>query len=721
MDPFVDDRSLSLSEKTGRAGGGPFEAFLANLAAERPNWPLWLPVALGFGIAIYFFSPVEPPLWLAFFLAAGPLAAVVGFRKSAGWRLLFFALAMMGIGFATAKIRTLLVAAPVLEIETGFVTVEGRIHSFEVLPEAFRVTLSSPRIEGIEPAATPERVRIRLRRDQERDRLKIGESVRVRAKLSPPRPPTAPGHFDFQRYAFFQGLGAVGFAVGPLGGAEGEVAAERGGLGEAVEKVRQRIFDRVLAVLPSAEGAITAALMTGKRDAISDDVLAAMRDSGLAHLLAISGLHISLVAGVLFFTLRALLALVEPIALRFHIKKWAAVAALLGAFAYLEIAGATLPTQRAFVMLSLVMLAVLLDRSGISMRLIAWAAFIVLLVQPEALLGASFQLSFAAVVALVAVYEGLGAFWIGERAKRGVFRRIGYYLMGVGLTTLVAGLATAPYAIQHFNRFTEYGLAANLVAVPLTALWIMPWAVIAFLLMPFGFDSFALVPMGWGVEGVIWTAKTVAGWPGSVALLPAMTGPGFLALTLGGLWLCLWRRRWRYLGFLGIAAGLLTVAFSSPPDVLVSGDGKLFAVRAEGGGYRFSSRQAARFAGQNWLRMTGETVPLPWPKEGVSEDGRLACDGLGCLYRAEAAGQMVALVFEAGTLAEDCAVAVVLVSREPVSKRSCPEPKVVIDRFDLWRDGGHAVWIGKKGVRVRSVRAARGNRPWVLAPKQREK
>lgn len=683
-----------------------------NLARERENWPLWLPVGFGFGIAVYFLLATEPPLWFALVVAGAPILAVAFSWRHEKRFLFFLAIAIIGAGFAAAKVRTMLVEAPVLAEKTGVVRVEGRIDHFDVLPNAYRVTLSEVRIEGIAEAKTPERVRIRLRRDQERDELRIGEKVGVRGMLLPPRPPTAPGQFDFQRYAFFDALGAAGFAIGPLermapGPAEG-------GFDSEIEKVRQRIFDCVTAALPGQSGAVAAALMTGKRGAISEDVLAAMRDSGLAHLLAISGLHIGLVAGILFFGGRAVLALMTPLAVRFHIKKWAALAAIFGAFLYLLVSGATIPTQRAFLMLGLVLLAVLLDRTGISMRLVAWAAFAVLLLQPESLLGASFQLSFAAVVALVAVYETVRQSWIHGKATDSLIRRAGLYLAGVALTTLVAGMATAPFAVQHFNRFAEYGLAANLVAVPITALWVMPWAVVAFLLMPLGLESLALAPMGWGVAGVIGTAHTVAGWPGSVALLPSMPMVGFAALVLGGLWLCLWREPWRYLGVLGIAAGLAAIVFVRPPDVLVSGDAKLFAVRAEVGGYRLSSGRAARFAGRDWLRLAGDTAALPWPKSGASEDGRLACDEQGCIYRLH--GQTVALAFDFGALAEDCGVASVVISREPARGAICKTPEVVIDRFDLWRMGGHAIWLQEGKVRVESVRERRGERPWVLVP-----
>ena len=354
-------------------------------------------------------------------------------------------------------------------------------------------------IAGLDPDRTPARVRLRLSARQGAA-AEIGAWVELRAVLRPPSPPVAPGAFDFQRHAYFQRLGGVGFAVtvarrtAPPGEVQASVFAP---WRLALAGLRIEIADRIRAALDGPAGAVAAALMTGDRRAIPAHVLADMRDSGLAHLLAISGLHVGLVAAILFFGLRAALALVPKVALRYPIKKWAAAAALVGAFGYVLISGASVSTQRAFLMVGVVLLAVMVDRTAISMRLVAWAALIVLAMAPESLLGPSFQMSFAAVVALVAAYEVLRRRLSAWRAEAGTLRRAGLYLVGVGITTIVATAATAPFAVYHFNRFAEYGLAANLAAVPLTALWVMPWAMAAFCLMPAGLEAVALTPMGW--------------------------------------------------------------------------------------------------------------------------------------------------------------------------------------------------------------------------------
>jgi len=713
-----DPSSIGWEERTPPASArlAAFgQAVLRALVAERLRWALWLPVALGTGISLYFALRAEPPPWAGAVALAVAVAGGVAARRRPALVVLAVALGALALGFATAQFRAARVAAPVIEKRWGPAGLEGRVVSAEVLPNARRAVLDQVVIAGIPAERTPARVRVRIAGAGEGRMLVPGDRVKARAVLLPPPAPSAPGGFDFQRLAWFQRLGAVGFTLGAPEVLPSE--GRRAGFALRLAGLRQRIDERVRAAVEGPAGAVAAALMTGRRGAIPPDVIDAMRDSGLAHLLAISGLHIGLLAGLIFFGVRAALALVPGLALRYPVKKWAAAAALAGAFAYLLISGATVPTQRAYLMIGLVLLAVLLDRTAMSMRLVGWAAAAILLLAPESLLGASFQLSFAAVVALIAGYETMGwplARW-GRQEGGGWWRRPVVYLAGVAMTTLIAGSATGIFAIYHFNRFAIYGLAGNLMAVPLMALWIMPWGLVAFLLMPFGLESLALAPMGLGVEAMLSVARTVAGWQGSVALIPAMPTGALVLAVFGGLWLCLWRGRWRLIGTAGIAAALLTIPFVRPPGVLITGDARLIAVRTADGGYMLSSKRAGRFAAGRWLRRAGERQGLDWPREGASADGRLTCDAAGCLYRAH--GRVVALVSDERALAEDCAVADVVISTEPV-RAGCRRPEIVVDRFDLWREGGHALWLGPDRLRVESVNGARGDRPWVQRPER---
>jgi competence protein ComEC len=420
------------------------------------------------------------------------------------------------------------------------------------------------------------------------------------------------------------------------------------------------------------------------------------------------------VTGILLLTIRAGLALLPAIALRYPIKKWAAAFAFAGAFFYLLITGMGIPTQRSFLMAGLVLFAVVIDRTALSMRLVAWAAAVILILQPETLTSPSFQLSFAAVVALIAVYETSLTWRLRQRSRSEWWARLPYHLVGVAVTSLVAEAATTAFALYHFSQVTLFGLVANLVAVPVTAIWIMPWAVIAYALMPFGLEALALAPMGWGIDVVLETARTVASWPASVSYLPAMPLWGAVLVAIGGLWLALWRRAWRWWGTAPIAVGFASIVFVVPPHILVSDDARLVAVANENGELVFSQLRANRFEAEIWMHRAGQEEREAWPDEGYGADGRLLCDALGCLYRAEE--KVVAIAWRAAALVEDCAVADLVVSLEPardLCRGSEFGDPIVIDRFDLWRNGGYAIWLSADSIRIRSVAETRGVRPWV--------
>ena len=285
------------------------------------------------------------------------------------------------------------------------------------------------------------------------------------------------------------------------------------------------------------------------------------------------------------------------------------------------------------------------------------------------------------------------------------------YGAGVALTSLVAGIATGPFAVYHFNRFADYGLLANLGAVPITGFWIMPWGLVALVLMPFGLEGLALAPMGWGIDAVVWIARQVAAQPGAVTLVPAMPPAALLAIAVGGLWLCLWRSRWRFLGLAVIAAGMLLAGLERRPDVLVDGDARVMAVRGEDGRLWISTRKRGRFVSDVWLRRDGQTEALTWPDHGAETPAvGLRCDALGCIR--QSSERTVAFVRDPRALEEDCSRAELVVSAVPTWDL-CRGPAAVVDRFDLWREGSHAIWLEPAGVRIESVADARGARPWV--------
>lgn len=689
-----------------------FQLLTVVAAAERERWPLWSPVFLGLGIGCYFALPSEPPAGLGAVSIVVLLMLCLRCRRRPKTVLALLAALLFAAGFGAAQLRAALVAEPVLSRAYGAGSIAGHVVAVESLPAGPRVMLEDVELRDYPPEQTPARVRVVLRRG---DVVAVGDRIELYGRLFPPRPPVAPGAYDFQRRAWFAGLGATGFAYTPAR----QVAGAGEGAGGIASRLRlyvaasrQAVTRRIRASLPGESGAVAAALMTGDRSAISGRTLDAMRDSGLAHLLAISGLHLGLVAAIVFFGVRTGFALSENLALRHPIKKWAAGAAIAGGLFYMLLAGATVPTQRAFLMTGLVLLAIIVDREAISMRLVAWAATLVLLLAPESLLGASFQMSFAAVVALVAFYEAMRR----RRRLAGLRDRVGgsrilLYVVGVALTTVIASTATGVIALHHFGRIAVYGLPANLVAVPLTALWIMPWAVVSAVLMPLGLEAWGLAPMGWGIDMLLRVAGGVSGWPGAVVPVRAMPVAGLVAAVFGGLWLCLWQTRWRHAGMAGVVAGIATIAVTPGPDILVSDNGRLFAVRLADGTLSLSTGRRERYAADIWLEDNAQAERAYWPVLGPTDDNRLSCDPLGCVYRSK--GRTAALVTDGRALSEECAAGDTLISAVPV-RGYCAGPRLVIDRFDLWRHGAHALWLGENGTtRVETVRGKQGRRPWV--------
>jgi len=674
------------------------------LLSERERWLLWLPVGLGAGIALYFALPAEPPLWLGLLYGVPLLAALCYLLWSRAPEHpialpLVVALAPIALGMAIAPVRTWLVEAPVLERRAAYM-VEARVRLVEDRVRGERLLLDRVALEGVDPQRTPTQIRVSLRTGVEG--LEPGARVRLRALLMPPSPPSEPHGFDFARQAYFTGLGAVGYA---LGDAQVLAHADRRSWSLGLAALRQTIAHEVAAAVPGAAGAIAVALLTGLRGALPDHIWDQWAIAGIAHLLAISGLHLGLVAGTLFFAVRIALALAPPLALRLPAKKLAALVALLGAFGYLLISGAPVPTQRAFAMTALALLAVMVDRNPFSMRLVAWAACAVLLLRPESLLGASFQMSFGAVIALIAAYET----GVAKRpaGAGGLDQRLLIYVAGIALTTLVASAATTPFSIYHFSRFPTYGIVTNLIAVPLTGIWIMPWGMLGLLLIPVGLGGPCFVLMGQGIEVIIAAAAFVADLPGAALAVPRPPLAALVATVLGGLWLCLWRTAWRRFGLLGIALGLALMTLGQPPDLLIDARGQIVAVRLDDGSIAISPWQRDRWITDNWLQSAGQAKAAPWPADGLRE-GPLACDALGCVL--ERHGGRVALARRPEAIDEDCHHVDLVVSYPRIER--CPNGTPLIGPRALHRAGGLALWLEPKGIEILTVREVRGHRPW---------
>ncbi len=686
------------------------------LAEEQDRFALWLPVLFGCGIAVYFALPVEPPLMPLLIVAGCFVLLVAVWRHGLASLIVGGGLACVALGLASAKLASDWAAAPVLERELRAARLTGWIELVEPRADgAERITLRVAAIEGLAAEATPRRVRVRLPNADQA--LAPGDAVALTASLLPPAGPNLPGAYDFARTAWFLKLGAVGFTRSRPEPAviDAPMALTLWAWGP-VERLRQTIGRRISAALPGERGAIATALITGERGGITEATNSAYRDSGIIHILSISGLHMTVFAGAVYFSVRFVLSLFPLLSLSYPIKKWAAVTGIAGTFGYLMISGGTPPAVRSAVMISVMFLAILLDRPALALRNVAIAALVILMVWPPSLIDVGFQMSFACVVALISGIEAWQA-WRRSRLqpehspRSGPMRGAAVFLGTITLTTLIASFAAAPFGAYYFHKSTQYGIIANLVAVPICNLMVMPAALATLLAMPLGLESWPLAVMGLGIDAMTSIAYRVAALPGAVALLAEMSSLAFGLMVTGGLWLALWSGRWRLAGLAVVLAGVAIIPLRTPPDVLVSGNGALVAVRGPDGRYAVMDWGRSTFEIGRWLEADADSRA---PAE-VGPGRVILCDAIGCVARTR--GQTVAVTRHAAALADDCGRAKLVITFAPghTTCASSAEGKpgaAVIDADAMARLGTHAIRIGPDGVAVDTVGDRRGIRPW---------
>jgi competence protein ComEC len=706
-DLAVAGRGLAAAPSRRRT---PFAALAAALAAEGDRRILWLPVFFGSGIAMYFTLTVEPSLWIGGVATLAAAVLAVALRRRPGWREAAIALAFAVAGFAVISQARVERGTPMLQRRIGAVAVTGRVVDIDALDRGWRIIITPDPLPGLAANEQPHRLRLHIPATS--DPLQPGDQVSLKAKLYPVPAQVMPGGRDMQRELYFAGIGGVGYSYGAARqiAAGGERAT--GGWREWLLRLRAEMTRRINAALPGSTGGVASAVITGKRGTMAEEVKQAFRDSGLSHLLAIAGLHLGLVGGFVFFAVRGGLALVPWVALRYPIKKIAAIVTLVVLFCYLMISGAAIPTERAFVMNGIVFAAIVIDRLRISMRICALVALAVLLLDPASLVGVSFQMSFGAVVALIAVYETWGK-QLSERFHRGsLVRKVLGYFAAVTVATLVATVGTEPFAIYHFHHLVLYSPLANVIAVPISATWTLPWGVIACLLMPFGLEKLALVPMSWGIDVTILVAQWVAALPGNVWSMPRLPTMGVVLVALGGCWLCLWQGSWRVWGTAAIAAGMATMLLTRPPDILLGDLGRLLAVRTAEGNYLVAD--SAEEITRSFLRQETGASLRSWPAAGAAAADGLNCAADGrCTY--EARGRRVALVTGESGASVECNTVDAIVAQVPAGFRCRPRIPVN-DRIDSWRQGAIALWLDPGGIIVDSANQSRGDRPWVPHP-----
>lgn len=680
--------SNGAQNKVGRAGAMMLWPLHALQGARGLLFP-WLPIFMACGIGGWFLLPFEPGV--LFYLCAGLVLAVAVLGHRYGPELAHPVAVMVGavaLGVLAIGFRAHAVQAPMLEFRY-YGAVQGRIVEVDrSQSDALRITLDRVALDDVAPDRTPIKVRISLH--SEGFTPNPGQIVLLTAHLSAPEGPAEPDGFDFRRMAYFNQLGAVGYSRSPV-----VLWADPDPGAQVINRLRTRLSAAIMAAVPGDAGAFSSGVMTGDRSGISLDTVQALRDSNLAHLLAISGMNMAFLTGFVFVLLRYGLALIPPVALRVNAKKLAAVAAFGVALFYLLLSGANVATTRAFLMVCVMLGAVLLDRRALTMRSVALAACVLLLAEPESLTEPGFQLSFAATVVLIAGFGALDRRVMRERLPRWVMP-----IFTLVLTSVLAGVATAPYAAATFNRFTDFGLVANLLTVPVMSL-LMAAGAVATLLAPLGLAGPALWVMEQAARWILLIAHWVAGLEGAVTPIIA-PGPWVVPLlTFGGAWLVLWRGRLRLWAGLPIAAAFTLWALADRPDLLISSDGLLAGVMGAEGRV-LSAPRGAGFAAESWIAKDGDLITQEEAaaRSGFSGPKEARRFRIGTLQAVVLRGAGATAALPLACAESDLVILPAALDSVTPASTGC----VVIDRTVLDQSGSLAGWIDNGSLTLQPAR-----------------
>ncbi len=677
---------------------------------------------MALGVATYFALAFEPVGHVYFYLLLSCLfLARIGrkYRNRLGPICTGFILAFLG--FCAAGARTDHVAGPVLD-HRYYGPIEGRIVAIDrSASDKLRLTLDQVHLPGLTPPEVPRRVRISLHGDQPFLDPWPGQRIATTGHLSPPEGPGEPNGFDFQRHAWFQSIGGVGYTRNPV-----LVMAERPENTMLLATMRARFSRTVQARVNGEAGAFAAAVLTGDRSGIPVQTLQTLRHSNIAHLLAISGLHMGLLTGFVFLSVRGGLALVPPLALRIPTKKWAAVAALAAGGFYLALSGGNVATERAFIQVAVMFFAVLIDRRAVTLRSVAIAALIVLLHRPDSLLGPGFQMSFAATTALVAVFNALKT-----NAFLNDWPKPMRALSALVLSSLVAGLATAPFAAAHFNIWVVYGLPANLLTVPVMGSLVIPAAVVALLLWPLGLEWIAFAIMERGLNWILGVAAWTSDLPGAVRPVPMPDSNALPLIALGALVNIIWQGRTRFLGAVPVLTALAFWIMAERPDILISSSGRLVGIASDEG-RALSRERGDGFVARLWLendgdfadQLTAAARPL-WQNDtggrSVEIHGLRIWHGVG--RRAEAALEQACADHD-WVITSETSPNVLAASElsdllprqtgiqaqaQPATGGGC----LFIGPEDLSRHGAFAITFSDGVPQISTAHAQQGRRPWV--------
>lgn len=655
-----------------------------NLYNEKYNLILWVPVFQCMGILLYFSLSFEPNLIvtvLIFFSALIPLFIL--YRKCA---ILCIALTAVLIGFTTSKIRTALIDTKILGKEryvTDITATVKDINDKGLYKQFLLYEIKNSRFKL-------DNIRISVRTEIEKD-VKIGDQVRLSAKLFPLKIAPAEYSYNFARVAYYQKISATGFATSKITLYK---KAEVKKFQEYINSFRQYIYGNLQHNISKPHADIISALLIGKKDGIDQKTMDAIRNSGVAHLFAISGLHLSFVAGLFFLIFRSLFAMSETLTLKYHTKKMSAFFTILPTTFYLLITGMQISAQRAYVMVILVLIATMIERKYRGLIAIAFAASIILIIEPESVLKPSFQMSFSAVLALISSYQ--------INANKLFNIKVIKYFVSIMISSVIASLATVPYTIYNFNYFSISGIITNLIAIPVVTLIIIPMGIVYILLIPLGIERIIVPLIEHPVDSVLYITNTIAELKYLIIPIHTFPASSVVVITLGLLWLCLWEQNWRFLGIFFITLGVcLGVAYKTP-DILVSADN--VAIKENDTLLYSLTKKNRNFVVKTWARQNGQDKVVSHAKYS-SENKRLQCDGYGCVYQEN--GKSVLLADKKEDILKHCNNVDLILQLRRFNYSACDIRTIRYDELEVY--GTHSIWLTRDDI---TVKKACSSRPW---------
>lgn len=651
---------------------------IKHLQSELENWQVLIPIGVAAGILVFFNLNFNPhAIWCIAIL----ILSLALFKTRSPF-ILSIAMISISVGFNAAALRTWILDTQFIDENIYDIKITANVDEVSRSESSQRVVLTN--IHSPDIFAYPNKMRISSKSNTS---FKIGDKITTRASIMPPPHPTLHDGFNYRFYAYFKGINAIGYTTRNIKVIE--ESQNNSSFHNWIENLRLHIKSQFLAMCAAPYGAIAAGMLMGDASAIDPITAEAVRISGIAHIIAISGMHIVVIIAIIFFLSNALLSLSTYIISNYSTKKISAFIAIIITSFYLLIAGSPISAQRAFVMSSITLIAIILDRNASPMRSIAIAALVLMILTPESIMSASLQMSLAACICLVATFD----------VSKKICERIGFdsqikriltYCTSIVVATLAAGLATAPYVIYHFNQFSTYSILTNLFAIPLSDFLIMPLGLAAMVAMPFGLEAPFMFLLEKSIMLMIEYAKYISSLPYASLYIPSLSHTGIIIFSLSALLLCTLKTPIRYLMWALILLSFSTIN-ATAPDIIIDSSGKLISLKLADNKFAFSNERSAKFSKKTWVENFG------------IKHAEIMDELNNPLFKLQNDNLKIAINNSDTCPSEEFDLLISL-------KKSCQNNEINMD--DLNRFGTHSVYLNHDKISVRTAINPLSHRPW---------